>query len=190
MGPVYERLGVPSPVPVPRLTATFLPPELAGLVDEGGKAAVESLLADPAAFARGVFDRCVDGGLIRAARDFEREVADAAERFAGVLDGGVSSKAAARIKAKLGDLRNRAGLAAASVSEAGKAAALERWGFLSDLGSVVKPGGKPQERTVSSLVPFLFCGAPMSAELAEAALSYTDDLMDGRTRHIVYSCLK
>jgi hypothetical protein len=190
MRAVYERMGVSSPVPVPRLMGTFLPPELAGLVADADGAAVESLLADPAAFARGVFERSIDGCLLRAARDFEMDIAEAAERFSRSVEGGVPAKAAARIKAKLADLRNRAGLSAASVSEAGKAAALERWGFLSDLGSVVKPGGKPQERTVSSLVPFLFAGADMRTELAAAAASYTDDLLDGRTRHIVYSCVK
>jgi uncharacterized protein YllA (UPF0747 family) len=190
MRAVYEHMGISPPVPVPRLMGTFLPPELAGLVADADGAAVESLLADPAAFARGVFERSIDKGLLRAARDFEKDIADAVERFSRSLEDGVPAKTAARIKAKLGDVRNRAGLSGASVAEAGKAAALERWGFLSDLGSVVKPGGKPQERTVSSLVPFLFCGAGMRAELAAAAGSYTDDLLDGRTRHIVYSCVK
>jgi len=190
MAALYERFGIPPPVPVPRLMGTFLPPALAGLFEGGSDSTVDALLVDPAGFARGVFERAIDADLLRAARAFERDIAGAVDRFSRSVEGAVPLKIAARIKAKLGDVRNRAGLSAASVSEAGKAAALERWGFLSDLGSVVKPGGKPQERTVSSLVPFLFGGAGMRTELAAAASSYLDDLLDGRTRHIVYSCVK
>ena len=169
---------------------TFLPPELAGLLEDADGATVESFFADPGAFARGVFERSIDRGLVQAARDFEKDIAEAVERFSRSVEDGAPAKTAARIKAKLGDVRNRAGISAASVSEAGRAAALERWGGLSDLGSVVKPGGKPQERTLSSLVPFLFGGAGMRPRLAAASSSYTDELLDGRTRHIVYSSLK
>jgi len=190
MSAVYGRFGVPSPVPVPRLMATFLPPELAALVDAASGATVESLLADPAGFARGVFERSVDPDLLRAAQEFEKDVAGALDRFSGSVEDAVPAKTASRIKAKLGDLRNRAGLSAASVSEAGKAAALERCGFLSDLASIVRPYGKPQERTVSSLAPLLFGGEGMRSDLVAAASSYVDDLLDGRTRHIVYSCVK
>ncbi len=128
MKAVYERMGVSSPVPVPRLMGTFLPPELAGLLEDADGAAVESFFADPGAFARGVFERSIDRGLVQAARDFEKDIAEAVERFSRSVEDGAPAKTAARIKAKLGDVRNRAGISAASVSEAGRAAALERWG--------------------------------------------------------------
>jgi uncharacterized protein YllA (UPF0747 family) len=187
---VYERLGVPAPVPVPRLIGTFLPPEFARLLSDADGDAVVTLLSDPAGFARGVFDRSIDEKLLRAAREFEKDVSETIERFSRAVEERAPAKTASRIKAKLGDVRSRASLSAASVSETGKTAALERWGFLSDPGGVVKPGGKPQERTLSSLVPFLFGGASMRDELDAVAAAYTDDLLDGRTSHIVYSCVK
>jgi hypothetical protein len=190
MGSLYERFGIASPVPVPRFTGTFLPPELAAMLDEGSTAGVESLLSDPAGFARGVFERSLGGGLRGAARDFEREVSEAVDRLSQAVENGAPPKAAARIRGRLADLKNRAAQSASSISEAGRAVAIERWGFLADLGAVVSPGGKPQERSIASIVPFMFGGPGMREDLHAAASLYLDDLLDGRTNHIVYSFVK
>ena len=190
MGSLYGRFQIPSPVPVPRLMATFLPPALAGMLEGAPPSAVESLLADPPEFARSVFERSLDDKLRRSAAEFENDVARAVDRLARALDDTVPPKSGSRVKSRLGDLKSRAALTAGSVSEIGKAAALGRWGFLSDLGAVVKPAGKPQERTLSSLLPFMFGGDSMRQDLLAAASSHVDDLLDGRTRHIVYSSVK
>lgn len=190
MSSLYGRFGIPSPVPVPRLMATFLPPALAGMLEGAPPSAVESLLADPAEFARLVFERSADDKLRRSAAELEKDVAGAVDRFSRALDDAAPPKTLSRVKARLGDLKSRAALAAGSVSEIGKAAALDRWSFLSDLGAVVKPAGKPQERTLSSLVPFMFGGEGMRQDLLAVASSYVDDLLDGRTQHIVYSSVK
>jgi hypothetical protein len=170
--------------------ATFLPPALAGMLEGAPPSAVESLLADPAEFARSVFERSADDKLRRSAAEMEKDVAGAVDRFSRALDDAALPKTLSRVKARLGDLKSRAALAAGSVSEIGKAAALDRWSFLSDLGAVVKPAGKPQERTLSSLVPFMFGGEGMRQDLLAVASSYVDDLLDGRTQHIVYSSVK
>ena len=187
MRALYARFGVPEPIPVPRLTATFVPPDLAALLEAADGPRAETLLEDPAAFARSICERSLPPPLREAAQVFEKDVLEAADRFSRAVDAGASRKAASRIKTKLSDVKSRAALAAASVSDVGKAIALERWAFLSDLPALVQPGGKPQERTLSVLVPFLFSGRAACADLRAIGSIYVDDLLDGRTNHVVYS---
>ncbi len=187
MHALYARFGVPAPIPVPRLTATFVPPELAAILDAPDGPSADRLLEDPSAFARSIHERSLPQPLRDAAHVFERDVLDAADRFARAVDEGASQKAASRIKARVSDVKNRTALAAASVSDVGRAIAVERWPFLSDLGALVQPGGKPQERTLSCLVPYLFGGRAASDDLIAIASVYVDDLLDGRTTHVVYS---
>jgi len=187
MGALYTRFGVPAPIPVPRLSATFVPPELAAILQAEGGAAAEALLKDPPAFARSICERSLPPSLREAANAFEKEVLEAADRFSRAVDADASRKAAARIRAKLSDMRGRTALAAASVSDVGKAIALERWAFLADIATLVEPGGKPQERTLSLLVPYLFGGPGACEDLHAIGSIYADDLLDGRTEHIVYS---
>jgi len=187
MSALYTRFGVHSPVPVPRLIATFVPPELAAILQAADLPRAEALLRDPPGFARSICERSLPPSLREAAHVFEKEVSEAADRFSRAVDAGTPQRAASRIRARLSDLKSRAALSAASVSDVGKAMALERWVFLSDLAALVRPGGKPQERTLSVLVPCLFGGAPSCQDLLVIGSTYVDDLLDGRTNHIVYS---
>jgi hypothetical protein len=187
MSALYPRFGVATPVPVPRLTATFVPPDLAAILEEAGLPKAEVLLRDPPGVARSICERSLPPSLREAAHVFEKEVAAAADRFSRAVDAGAPQKAASRIRARLSDFKSRAALSAASVSDVGKAIALERWVFLSDLAALVGPGGKPQERTLSVFVPCLFGGAPACQDLLAIGSAYVDDLLDGRTSHIVYS---
>ncbi len=187
ISPLYELFAIPVPVAFPRLTGTFIPPALAEILREEGESAVESALREPAGFARSVFERSLPDSIRSASRDFEREVAGAVERLSRTLETAAHPKVSGRLKAKLADLEKRAALLAASLPDIGKAAALERWSFLADLGPLLRPGGKAQERTLSSLTPCLFGGTEANDDLLAIARSHVDDLLDGRARHIVYS---
>jgi uncharacterized protein YllA (UPF0747 family) len=190
ISPLYGLFGIPSPVAFPRLTGTFIPPALAEILGESGESAVETALREPAEFARSVFERSLPDSIRSASRIFEREVSVAVERLSRTLETSAQPKASGRLNAKLADIEKRASQLAASLSDVGKAAALERWGFLADLGLVLRPGGKAQERTLSSLVPCLFGGNDANDDLLAVARAHVDDLLDGHARHIVYSSPK
>jgi bacillithiol synthase len=184
---LYSRFGIGVPVPVPRLTATFVPADLADILAGGGSGGVTAMVHDPGEFVRSLFERALPGSLRDAARELDARVTEAAEAYWRAVEAVARPKAASRVRARIADLKNRSALAAAGAAEIGKALALERWPFLNDLVALVKPGGKPQERTLSSLAPYLFGGASAGGDLRGAADAYVDDLLDGRTKHIVYS---
>ena len=190
MGVLYGRFGIAVPCPVPRLTATFLSPALAEMVGNETVSAVTLLLKNPGEFARSVSERMLPVALRGAARELDRRVAEAADAFSRAVDTSAPPRAASRVKARIADLRNRSALAAASAAEVGRAIALERWPFLTDLVSLLKPEGKPQERSLSALVPFLFGGASAARDVRGVTADYVDDLLDGRASHIVYSSPK
>lgn len=183
---LYPRFGIAMPAPVPRLTATFLPPSIADLVEAKGAGAVAPLLHDPGEFARSMFDGALPAAVGEAARELERRVTEASEAYLRAVEESAPPKAASRAKARIADLKNRSALATAA-AEIGKSIALDKWPFLADLASVVKPAGKPQERTLSALTPFLFGGARVADDLRDIAAGYVDDLLDGRASHAVYS---
>jgi uncharacterized protein YllA (UPF0747 family) len=187
MGPLYGLLGVPTPAPVPRLAGTFVPPALAELLERGGMSSVESAIERPADFARSVFDAALPAQVREASERFEREVAAAVGRLSRALDANAPERAATRIRSKLEDFGRRAASLSASLPEIGKATALERWSFLADLASLLRPGGKPQERTISALAPCLSGGAEALDDLLSIARSHVDEVLDGRSSHIVYS---
>ncbi len=187
MSGLYTRFGVTIPVPIPRLTATFVPPALAEVIESAGVSMVGTMLRDPPEFVRTIYDRSLPAALREAARELEARVTEAADAHSRAVDTSAPPKAVSRIRARLSDLKNRSALAAASTSDVGKAIALERWPFLSDFTSLVKPGGKPQERTLSALAPFLFGGVSVARDLHGVATGHLDDLLDGRVSHIVYS---
>jgi hypothetical protein len=189
MGELYERFAVGPPVPVPRLSATFFPPALADIVARGCAGSAGDVLRDPAEFVRSMFGHALSPVLRDAARELECRVAEAADAFLREVDAEAPAKAASRVRARIADLKNRSGLAAGTATEIGKAIALERWPFLADLPSLVRPAGKPQERTLSALTPFLFGGSRAAGVLRQVAAGYVDDLLDGRASHAVYSSI-
>ncbi|UCH84866.1 MAG: bacillithiol biosynthesis BshC [Candidatus Latescibacterota bacterium] len=184
---VYARFGIPKPAVIPRMTATYIPPPLASVLDTDDTLDIRAALTDPAGFAKQVYKRSIPKAAEAATRELHKRVNDAVDEFAKSLGEGSSARALGRIRSRLDDLKARTTQATAAVSEIGKATAIERWPFLPQLEAIVRPGAKPQERSLSSLVPFLFGGEPMTADLVAAARGYTDDLLDGRINHVVYS---
>lgn len=184
---VYGRLKIPQPALLPRLAATFLPPPAAELLEEERNGEVAGMIGDPEAFVRAVFERSIPGSVREAARELEAAVGQAADDFERTVGAAATAKAAARVRARAAELRGRARLAAESVSEIGRALASERLPFLAHLASLIRPAGKPQERTLSAVVPYLFAGAGAIELVGGAAGAHVDDLLDGRTNHIIYS---
>ena len=183
---LYASFGIPRPAAIPRLTATYLPPEFLSPVSAGEGSGIEDMLKDPSRFARTIYERTLPETVDNAAREFEAQVSAAAGRFSTALETGPPSKTIGRIRSGISDIRHRAARTAHTAVEIGKAIALEQWPFLSGLESAVRPGGKLQERTLSSLIPFLY-GGQNADELIGIATVYADDLLDGRMSHIVYS---
>jgi len=186
IGTVYEKLGVSRPVDFPRMTATFLPGPLTGILGNGSVNALD-LLRDPSAAARALYRDAVPHELCDAMEKMERDMAEAIESFREVVTRHGSSKAQGRIQSRMKDLKKRIDGVVEATLEAGKSEAINRWPGLSDIDKTIRPGHKPQERTLSTITPFLFGGGATSDVLLEAADRYLGDLLDGRPNHIVYS---
>ena len=118
---------------------------------------------------------------------FDREVDAALEAFRSASEKAIHVKLRGRLTGRVSDLKRRLDQIGEIRREAGKAAALERHPFLANVGAVVRPRGKPQERILSSLTPFLLAGESTLDVAYEAAERHIDELMDGNPCHIVYS---
>jgi uncharacterized protein YllA (UPF0747 family) len=184
---LYERFDVGTPVCVPRMTGVFLPPALTRFLDGDSGVSVGEMIGDPAGFARSVYRQSLPRELADAADRFRSEVMDVIDAFARTIDVSGDHRTTGRIKGRLSDLRKRSAQASDAVIEMGRRASIERWPFLAELTDVVKPGGKPQERTLSGLIPYLYAGASAVDAVRNVAGGYVDDLLDGRASHIVYS---
>ena len=186
IGGVYDRLEVARPVDFPRLTATFVPGPLIGVFGNGAVDTLE-LLRDPSAAARSLYRGAVPRELSDAMEKMKREMTEAIDRFRSVVADRGSSKVQGRIQSRVKDLRKRIDSVMDATLDAGKAEAIARWRGLADIDKTIRPGHKPQERTLATLTPFLFGGEATSDVLLEAADRYLRDLLDGHPNHIVYS---
>ena len=72
------------------------------------------------------------------------------------------------------------------ITETGRTHALDRWPFLAELGRLVRPGDKPQERQLSSMAPFLY-SSKAGDDLIALGSIHVADLMDSHMEHVVYS---
>ncbi|UCG53298.1 MAG: bacillithiol biosynthesis BshC [Candidatus Latescibacterota bacterium] len=187
MSDLYGRFEIVRPAAVPRLTATFVPPALGAMVETGGESQLRFLLTDPSGYARSIYAASVPNQLDDASRDLEKRVGEAIDRFSDAVEKETNSKTLGKLRTRLTDLRNRTSQTIEAVRDIGKAAALARWPFLSELENVIRPNGKPQERSLSGLTPFLYGNDDAADDLLSIAGSYVDDLLDGRVNHVVYS---
>ena len=185
--PLYDRFGIRAPVCVPRMTGTFLPPDIGSFFDGESRFSVEELVDDPPGFTQSVYRHRLPKQLSDAADRFRTEVMGVIDGFAREIEISGDHKSTRRIKGRLSDLRKRAAQSADAVLETGKNASLEQWPFLAEISAIIKPGGRPQERTLSGLTPYLFAGGSGAEWLRGLGDAYVDDLLDGRVSHIVYS---
>jgi uncharacterized protein YllA (UPF0747 family) len=187
MGALWERFGVPRPVEFPRMTATFLPERLAGLVGLTDTMDARQLIEAPARFAAEAYRSQIPPALAASAEEFKRAAENAVERYAESIRSGLPEKLRGKVLGRSRELRGRIEELADAVGEAGRFIALERWPFLSELTEMIRPGDRPQERRISVLTPFLQSPEGAGRGLVSLAARHAAELVDGRARHIVYS---
>lgn len=186
MTSIFPQFDIPCPIAIPRLGGTFLPPQLADLVElHGGE--LPLLLEKPAEFARHTYRDALPDSLRRAAADFQAEITRLVDGFVDAHVSELPGRAQGKITGRLKDVARRADGAVEAVLEGGKSAAMDRWPFLSDLPDMIRPGHKAQERSLSCLMPFLIGGDGTVDVMIEMAAAHVVQLMDDRMSHVVYS---
>jgi len=185
IGKLYERFGVATPVGFPRMAATFAPPHLAELLSS--KEDARMLLEEPARFAGQMYRSQTAENLAEAVRAFEGDTKKALQNLSAQIADEVSGKPLARLRGRFKDLSSRLEQLSGAIAETGKARALEKWPFLSELPRLIRPGDKPQERRLSSMVPFLYSPDDAADGLIDLASKHAHELMDGHAHHVVYS---
>jgi uncharacterized protein YllA (UPF0747 family) len=187
IGTVYGQFGLARPVEFPRMAATFVPPPLTELLEIEGGSDAEALVRDPSGFARTTY-RSQNAVVVRdSASEFASVVHAAIDRLSNRVDGELSGKASGKVKGRLREFRGRVDQLSEAVLESGKAHALERWPYLAELGELMRPGDKPQERRLSAMAPFLYAADSACSDLLDLASTHIGEVMDGHPQHIVYS---
>lgn len=183
---LHDLFSIPSPAPVPRCGATWIPRAVAERC-AGTGLAWEDLLKTPQALA----------DLLGAAA-LPRETADESERLAmrlrreldqylSSVSNAVTGKPLHKYRTRVTEAGRRLEQAIGQIGEAARQAASDNWPWLPRIDALIRPRGKPQERTVSVLLPFL-AGIDEAPDLLTGlAGRFLDDLLDGRPGHYVYS---
>jgi hypothetical protein len=184
---VHEFLSVPTPVVFPRMLATYIPPPLEDLLKTIAAPDVVSLLARPSFFARSVYEAGADRAVEAAADELRETFQGSTREFLDSVDGKIDRVLQPKLAKGLADVERRLDRVLRSAGETGKRSALARWPFLAGIGEVVRRNEKPQDRSLSLLTPFLFCGERVRTSVTAAARSYVTDALDGETFHVVYS---
>ena len=171
-----------------RRGATFLPPDLAQLVESGDAGKAEALVENPNAYVKALYRSSVPPDLEASVNELQAVFSAAMETFADHTMDGLPEKLQQKIRARLEEVSSRVDNLTQTTMASGKAVALERWPFLGRVGQLVTTNGKPQERWLSGLFPFLYGGDATGTQLTDLAHEYIDELVDSRARRIVYSC--
>lgn len=187
LGGVYRAMAVRRPVAFPRMQATYLAPVLSGLLRTMDATEVVRLQADPNAFAKTVYASQQPAEIETAAARFRREFQTGADEFMASLDAVLDKRTVDKSRKRLAEIARRLDQALNLTGDAGRAAALAKWPFLGTLGEYVRRKDKPQDRYLSSLVPFLFDGAEAGDALSSAVTAFVNETLDGRVSHVVYS---
>jgi bacillithiol biosynthesis cysteine-adding enzyme BshC len=183
---VYRELRVPMPVTVPRLMATFVPAAVRELIDATGVDAA-LLATDPAAFARAAETSAMDTEFVAAAAHAEAVFRAETARFAALAGGRLDERAQQRLRKRLDEVAQRLAQALAGAIEQDSRGARVRWPYLPRMADVFVRDGRPQERYLSLLVPFLAHGETAWEALDALAAGHVRDALDGRVWHGVYS---
>jgi len=183
---VYRELRVPMPVPVPRLMATFVPRAVRELIDATGVDAA-LLATDPNAFVRAAETSAMDTEFVAAAEQVEAAFRSEAARFQALAGGRMDERARQRLRKRLDEVAQRLAQSLAGAIEQDTRGARVRWPYLPRLIDVFVRDGRPQERYLSLLVPFLAHGEAAWEVLDALATAHVRDALDGRVWHGVYS---
>ncbi len=180
---VFEGLGVRAASPVPRLTATWLPPAAIELADASGSDPWQ-VVSGADAVLRDLAERSVPAEARAALEEARAAASGGLDRFAPVAGRVESSlpqmvesarakidyQFARLVEGLLGKVRHR----------------IERqhpeW---VRLRYALLPGDRLQERRIASLQPVAHRGVPVGAELADLATDHAHALADGRHEHFL-----
>jgi len=183
---VYDLFGKEPPVAFPRLFATWVPPEVAALVEAAG-AGAETLVRAPAEVVAAVTRSQGDHALEAARERLPASAAGAIDAFLAEAARGLEGGALDKTRKRLSDVTRRLEQATAAVDDVARARALERWPFLDGITDVFARRGEAQERYLSMLSPFFAGGFAAGTAVRAAAAAHVEAAMDGRVEHIVYS---
>ena len=181
LAPVYERLGVPMPVLVPRREATLVPSGVFELAERRG-AQVEDFVFDfdaamrataAAAVPRALNDSMAD--LDRAIEEGMRRMSDAAQSMDAKL-ATFASDAHKRLRDTLEKFRVR-------VAEAARDSERRRDPRLRNYRELLTPFGEPQERVLSSLTLFLESEGRSLERFLDFAGKHADALRERELLH-------
>lgn len=183
---VYDVLGVEKPVAFPRLAATFVPPAVAGAVDEYGVDAA-LLSTDPAAWVAGVMRALESARTASAAQAFEDVFRTEASRFVAVVSERLDARAREKLERRVAELASRVTTTVRGAVEQDSLAAASKWPWLSRAAELFARSGEAQERFLSALVPYTFHGRDAWNLVGDVAADHVRDALDGRVLHRVYS---
>ncbi len=179
----FQSLEVEAAAPVPRFSATWLPPAGCRLLEETGADPWDLVVA-----ADSLVRRLAEGRLppevLREIRSLRRRTSEALESFSGLC---------ARVDASLPQLaesvRGKVDFQLGRLEDGlvGKVRThLERERpELQRLRYYLLPGDKLQERRLASLEPFAYRGLRAGSEVVELALSHLDELDRGSHSHVM-----
>jgi hypothetical protein len=183
---VYRELRVPMPVAFPRLLATFLPAPLRDLL--------EATRVDPALFAldapalvRAAEAAGRDAEFAQAARRVEASVRAETARFEAAARARLDARGGQRLHKRLEEAAQRLSQALAGAVEEDTRGPRARWPYLPRMVDAFVRDGRPQERYLSLLVPFLAHGLEAWQDIDALADAHARDALDGRVWHGVYS---
>jgi len=145
------------------------------------------MVRDPAAYVSDFYESAASPAFRTACDRFKNEFQTAVDDLNRAGREMLPAKLQGKLAGRLGDLQKRLVSLEQIHREAGREAALEMYPFLANLPDALKPRGRPQERALSVLAPFLFSGPPILDTLEAVSAGYIDELMDGNVCHVVYS---
>jgi uncharacterized protein YllA (UPF0747 family) len=186
LGCIYPKFGVGFPSPFPRMSATFVPPPLAEVLDEA-RIEGRDLVKDPRIVAARLLESMGDDVITRESEAFLAGITRETDRFLAAVKGRLPGGGDGRVEKRVRDALGRFHQAVKALKDDERKAIAKNKPWLGELETVFHPAGGPQERALSLLVPFLLSGEDALEELCRMGMEFVGDLMDGQAKHLVYS---
>jgi len=180
---VFDGLGVRASCPVPRLSATWLPPAAVQLLEASGAPCAELVTASDGVL-RALAERQVPAGTLAALERAHQEALEGLARVSEatrVVDASLPQMVeSARAKVDFQYLRLREGV----VGKVQKKLERQHPEWLR-LRYVLMPGDRFQERRLATLEVAAYRGSALAAELCELAREHARRLAEGVHEHLV-----
>jgi hypothetical protein len=183
---LYPFFGITPPAPVPRLSATLIPPQAAGALERTG-IQIDQFLRTPLHLFDALSDEVVPPEVRVARQKLAGDIAARIDDYLNRLKPHLPDQAYAKYRSQVSDGQRRLGKAVDQVDGAARQAAAAAWPWIKNIDSIVRPNGHAQERSTSLLMPFLFAGKDALMVLEELGDLFINDLLDGKPAHYVYS---